>query len=138
MTREELVALAAEARRRAYAPYSHFLVGAALLTKDGRVYTGCNIENAAYSATVCAERTALFQAVCAGERNFASIAVVGGLEGQKPGFAPPCGVCRQVMAEFCDADFLIYLWDGARCETHTLGQLLPVGFSADSLKGEAT
>lgn len=95
-------------RRRAYTPYSHFQVGAALLTKGGKIYGGCNIENAAYSPTNCAERTAFFHAVSEGEREFAAILIVGGKEGGPPVFCTPCGVCRQVMAEFCAPDeFLI-------------------------------
>ena len=130
MTREELVALAREAMTRAYAPYSHFQVGAALLTKDGRVYRGCNIENAAYTPTNCAERTAFFTAVCAGERDFSAIAIVGGMDGEVKGFAAPCGVCRQVMREFCGEDFQIHLWDGREYRTLTMGELLPLSFTA--------
>lgn len=138
MTREALTALSAAARDRAYAPYSHFRVGAALLTVDGQVYTGCNIENAAFGPTVCAERTAFFAAICAGERDFSAIAVVGGPETGIHGLAAPCGVCRQVMAEFCGADFEIHLWDGqTHYETYTLGQLLPMGFSPKTLAGGA-
>ena len=133
MTREELVALAREAMTRAYAPYSHFQVGAALLTKDGRVYRGCNIENAAYTPTNCAERTAFFTAVCAGERDFSAIAIVGGMDGEVKGFAAPCGVCRQVMREFCGEDFQIHLWDGREYRTMALGELLPLGFTADDM-----
>ena len=130
MTREELVALAREAMTRAYAPYSHFQVGAALLTKDGRVYRGCNIENAAYTPTNCAERTAFFTAVCAGERDFSAIAIVGGMDGEVKGFAAPCGVCRQVMREFCGEEFQIHLWDGREYRTLTMGELLPLSFTA--------
>ena len=130
MTREELVALAREAMTRAYAPYSHFQVGAALQTKDGRVYQGCNIENAAYTPTNCAERTAFFTAVCAGERDFSAIAIVGGMDGEVKGFAAPCGVCRQVMREFCGEEFQIHLWDGREYRTLTLGELLPLSFTA--------
>ena len=133
MTREELVALAREAMTRAYAPYSHFQVGAALLTKDGRVYRGCNIENAAYTPTNCAERTAFFTAVCAGERDFSAIAIVGGMDGDVKGFAAPCGVCRQVMREFCGEAFQIHLWDGREYRTLTLGELLPLSFTADDM-----
>ena len=101
MTKEELVALAMEAMGHAYVPYSGYQVGAALLTSDGRVYQGCNIENASYTPTVCAERTAFFKAVYDGVRDFSAIAVVGGKNGEITGFFPPCGVCRQVMREFC-------------------------------------
>ena len=133
MKREELVALACEAMERAYAPYSRFRVGAALLTKSGKVYQGCNIENAAYGPSNCAERTAFFQAIYEGEREFSAIAIVGGLEGKIRGFTAPCGVCRQVMQEFCKPDFEIHLWDGNAYQTYTLGNLLPLGFSAENI-----
>ena len=131
MTKEELVALAKEAMTHAYVPYSGYKVGAALLTKDGRVYQGCNIENASYTPTVCAERTAFFKAVYDGARDFAAIAVVGGKNGEITGFFPPCGVCRQVMREFCGDDFIIY-FGGAENEikTLTLKDILPSSFSA--------
>ncbi len=110
MTPIELVNLAKEARSHAYVPYSGFSVGAALLCKDGKIYQGCNIENAAFGPTVCAERTAFFKAVYDGERDFEAIAVVGGRAGEEiTGLFPPCGVCRQVMREFCDLDFKLYL-----------------------------
>ena len=111
----------------AYAPYSGFKVGAALLCADGSVYQGCNIENAAYSPTNCAERTAIFKAVYDGHRDFAAIAVCGGKDGIITGAFPPCGVCRQVMREFCNDDFLIYLVNDKGYETVTLRQLLPYG-----------
>ena len=124
MTPKELVQLAVEAMGRAYAPYSGFYVGAALLTEEGRVYTGCNIENAAFSPTIAQ-----------GERKFAAIAVVGGKGGRITEAAPPCGVCRQVMAEFCPPDFPIHMGgpDG-RIETVRLGALLPYSFSPDHVK----
>ena len=130
MTKENLIGLAREAMTHAYAPYSGFKVGAALLCADGTVYEGCNIENASYGPTVCAERTAIFKAVYDGRRDFEAIAVCGGKDGVITGFFPPCGVCRQVMSEFCGPDFLIYMIgpEGA-CETHTLAELLPFGFS---------
>ena len=132
MTPEELIGLAKAAMARAYAPYSGFKVGAALLCKDGRVYQGCNIENAAFSPTVCAERTAIFKAVSEGQRDFAAIAVCGGKDGVITGLFPPCGVCRQVMGEFCPGDFPIYLAgaDGT-WQMKTLAELLPLGFSAE-------
>ena len=136
MTPEKLLELAHEARERAYAPYSHYAVGAALLTKDGRVYQGCNIENASFSATNCAERTAFFKAVYDGCYDFAAIAVVGGPAG-KPVQAQdepsgPCGVCRQVMQEFCAPDFMIYMGrsDGSYV-AESLGAMLPYGFTAE-------
>lgn len=131
MTKEELVALAVEAMGHAYVPYSGYQVGAALLTSDGRVYQGCNIENASYTPTVCAERTAFFKAVYDGVRDFSAIAVVGGKNGEITGFFPPCGVCRQVMREFCGDDFTVYL-GGVNGEimTLTLKDILPYSFSA--------
>ena len=131
MTKEELVALAKEAMTHAYVPYSGYKVGAALLTKDGRVYQGCNIENASYTPTVCAERTAFFKAVYDGARDFEAIAVVGGKDGEITGFFPPCGVCRQVMREFCGDDFIIY-FGGAENAIRTLNlkDILPYSFSA--------
>ena len=131
MTPEELVRQALAAMKFAYVPYSGFTVGAALLTKSGKVYLGCNIENASYTPTVCAERTAFFKAVYDGVRDFSAIAVVGGKNGEITGFFPPCGVCRQVMREFCRDDFTVYL-GGANGEIQalTLTDLLPYSFSA--------
>jgi len=131
MTPERLIEMAKEAMQCAYAPYSGFKVGAALLCADGSVFCGCNIENASYSPTNCAERTAFFQAVYKGKREFTAIAVCGGKDGVITGAFPPCGVCRQVMREFCRDDFLIYLPDATGgYETMTLAQLLPSSFSA--------
>lgn len=108
------------------------MVGAALLGKNGVVYTGCNIENAAYGASNCAERTAIFKAVEDGCRSFTAIAVAGGPAGPIRAQCPPCGICRQVMAEFCSPDFAIYLWDGTDAITRTtLGELLPGAFGSD-------
>ena len=134
MKTEELIAMAVEAMGHAYVPYSGFKVGAALLCADGSVYCGCNIENAAYTPSNCAERTAFFKAVYDGHRDFTAIAVCGGKNGVLTGIAAPCGVCRQVMLEFCNDDFLIYLVgpDGYY-ETRTLPQLLPEGFSGKDL-----
>ena len=130
MTPEKLTQLAKEAMTHAYAPYSGYKVGAALLCADGTVYQGCNIENASYSPTNCAERTAFFKAVYDGHRDFTAIAVCGGKDGVITGAFPPCGVCRQVMAEFCSRDFQIYLVGADGFETQTLGQLLPCSFNA--------
>ena len=131
MTPEKLVHMAMEAMEHAYVPYSGYKVGAALLCADGTVYCGCNIENASYSPTNCAERTAFFKAVYDGHRDFVSIAVCGGKGGEITGAFPPCGVCRQVMREFCRDDFLIYMAGaGGSYETVTLSQLLPYSFSA--------
>lgn len=132
MTPEKLIEQAKQAMERAYAPYSGYKVGAALLCADGTVYGGCNIENAAYSPTNCAERTALFKAVYDGQRDFTAMAVCGGKDGVITGAFPPCGVCRQVLGEFCGDDFILYV-AGAEgsYETFTLGQLLPHRFSLD-------
>ncbi len=125
MEHSELLGMARRARERAYCPYSGFAVGAALLAKDGSVYTGCNVENGSYSLGICAERTAFCKAVAAGCREFSAIAVCGGKAGEEPsGSCPPCGACRQVMAEFCGDDFLVILQDKAL----TLGELLPERF----------
>ena len=137
MTPEKLIAMAKEAMTHAYAPYSGYKVGAALLCADGSVYCGCNIENAAYSPTNCAERTAFFKAVYDGHRKFTAIAVCGGKDGVITGPFPPCGVCRQVMREFCGDDFRIYLVganDGF--ESYTLAQLLPAGFDPAAHMGQ--
>lgn len=125
------------ARRMAYTPYSHFQVGAALLTADGRIYRGCNIDNAAYTPTNCAERTAFFKAVSEGEREFTAIAIVGGAEDATEfDWCAPCGVCRQVMEEFCDErTFEIVLARSAEeYEVYTLGELLPKGFGPHNLQ----
>ena len=129
MEPKKLVDLALEAMMKAYAPYSGFRVGAALLCADGTVYQGCNIENAAYSPTNCAERTAIFKAVYVGHRAFTAIAVCGGKDGEIAGGFPPCGVCRQVMREFCKEDFLIYFIHDQGYDTHTLAEILPHSFS---------
>lgn len=129
MDAKELVKMAIEARSRAYAPYSEFHVGAALLCKDGTVYTGCNIENASYGVCNCAERTAFFKAVSEGAGDFVAIAIVGAKEGDELDFCPPCGVCRQVMSEFCDAEtFKIILSDGNEERIYTLNEILPLRF----------
>ena len=130
MTPEKLIALAVQAMGKAYAPYSGFRVGAALLCSDGTVFTGCNIENAAYSPTNCAERTAVFKAVSEGHKDFAAIAICGGKGGKITNLCTPCGVCRQVLREFCKDDFPVHMV-GANGEikTRTLAQLLPESFS---------
>lgn len=129
--KELLLKLATEARDRSYSPYSHYAVGAALLTKDGKIYQGCNIENASFTPTICAERTAFFKAIFDGVREFAAIAVIG--TGEMPAY--PCGVCRQVMAEFCDADFVIITSnrDGSEVVTETLDQMMPHRFGPKDL-----
>ena len=132
---EKLITAAVEAMAKAYAPYSGFHVGAALLCADGSVYTGCNVENASYGATNCAERTAFFKAVYDGHRDFTAIAVCGGKDGVITGSFPPCGVCRQVMREFCGVDFMIYMVDvDSTYKAVTLGELLPYSFSPADLE----
>lgn len=135
MTDAQLIARALDARTRAYAPYSHFTVGAALEAASGAVYTGCNIENAAYPVGLCAERAALAAAVSAGERAFARIAICGGREGE-PAREPcaPCGMCRQALAEFCSGDFEILLpAEGRQTRRLTLSELLPESFGPQNL-----
>lgn len=128
MRENELASTAVEAKAAAYAPYSGYKVGAALLTKSGKVYTGANIENASFSPTVCAERTAFFKAINDGEREFSMIAIAGG-KGDSISSAYPCGVCRQVMAEFCEDDFkILVIKDNGEYDTFTLGNLLPFSF----------
>ena len=133
MDYRSLMAQACEARKKSYSSYSHFCVGAALLCKNGKVYTGCNIENAAYTPTNCAERTAIFKAVSEGEREFEAIAIIGGKAGEEGSFCAPCGVCRQVIAEFCDKDFKIVLGTADSVNVYTLGELLPFSFTKDNL-----
>ena len=133
--RKKLIAMAIEAMGRSYSPYSGFCVGAALLTKSGKIYQGCNIENAAYSPTNCAERTAFFKAVSEGVMEFDAICVVGGMNKIMKEYAAPCGVCRQVMMEFCNPEeFQIILATSKdQYEIFTLKELLPLGFGPDNL-----
>mgnify|MGYP001264678510 CR=1 FL=1 len=134
---QELVEKAIGMMDHSYVPYSHFHVGAALLAKNGNVYGGCNIENAAYPATNCAERTAIFKAVSEGKTEFRAIAIVGGPKGKEPeNFCAPCGVCRQVMAEFCDPEtFRIILMNGdGEIRDYLLKELLPLGFTGKALE----
>lgn len=133
MKDEELIRVAIEARKNAYAPYSHFCVGAALLGASGRVYTGCNVENAAFSPTSCAERNAFFTAIGEGERRFVAIAVTGGKEGDAATLCTPCGVCRQVMTEFCKADFRVVLGGENEIKAVALKELMPHAFSAEDI-----
>jgi cytidine deaminase len=128
---DRLLDLAQEARDHAYAPYSHYSVGAALLTAEGQVYQGCNIENAGFTSTICAERTAFFKAIYDGHRAFRAVAVIA--TGEEMGF--PCGVCRQVMAEFCDRDFIIVTAnrDRSKVDVSTFEQLLPHSFGPKDL-----
>ena len=138
MERQELIRRAFEAQKKAYAPYSHFQVGAALLTEKGGIYRGCNIEKAAYTPTNCAERTAFFKAVSEGVREFDAICVVGGMNGKVTELTPPCGVCRQVMMEFCDYEtFPIILGTSQNdYKIMTLKEILPLGFGPKNLNIE--
>lgn len=131
-----LAAKALEMRAMSYTPYSKYNVGAALLTKSGKIYTGCNIENAAYTPSNCAERTAFFKAVSEGEREFVAIAIAGGPAGREPSeYCPPCGVCRQVMREFCDEKFEIILAKTPEdYKVYTLNEILPMGFGPANLE----
>lgn len=135
MKDQELIKRAIEAREKSYSPYSGFQVGAALLTSEGEVYTGCNIENASYTPTICAERTAIFKAVSEGKSNYKKIAIVGSPKGELTQYAFPCGVCRQVMMEFTDPNQFEVLV--AKSETeykkYKLSELLPEGFGPDNL-----
>jgi len=136
MSDRELYEKAVEAREKSYSPYSHFQVGAALLTAAGKVYLGCNIENAAYTPTVCAERTAFFKAVSEGERQFEAIAIAGGAQSAETlDYCPPCGVCRQVMKEFCNEEqFAVILGKSSgEIRKFRLKELLPMGFGPDRL-----
>ena len=129
-----LIEYAKRAMKKSYSPYSGFSVGAALLTSGGKIYSGCNIENASFTPTVCAERTAFFNAVSNGEKNFSAIAVVGGKKGEIIEYCPPCGVCRQVMREFCSDDFEIILFDGKSVKKFRLEDILPFSFKPENLE----
>lgn len=134
MTNLELMKAAAKAREYSYSPYSGFKVGAALLTKSGKVFTGCNVENAAYSPTNCAERTAVFKAVSEGEREFLAIAIVGGKGEELSDFCAPCGVCRQVLAEFTDENFRILLGTPEQFSVYSMKEILPYSFGKNNLE----
>ena len=127
---EKLIDTAIEQLKFSYTPYSNFKVGAALLTKSGKIYTGCNIENASYTPTNCAERTAFFKAVSEGVRDFQAICIVGGKDGKLTEYTAPCGVCRQVLMEFCNPKTfqIILAVDKERYEIYTLEELMPLGF----------
>lgn len=133
---EKLIQAALDARAAAYAPYSHYTVGAALLTAEGEVYTGGNIENASYGASNCAERTVIFKAVSQGRRGFAAIAIAGGMEGEEPAeYAYPCGICRQVMREFAGMGFKVIVAKSPDdYKVYELEELLPHGFGGDSIR----
>lgn len=134
MTDLELMKAAAKAREYSYSPYSGFRVGAALLAKSGKVFTGCNVENAAYSPTNCAERTAVFKAVSEGEREFLAIAIVGGKGEELSDFCAPCGVCRQVLAEFTDENFRILLGTPEKFSVYSMKEILPYSFGKNNLE----
>lgn len=135
---QTLIEIATEQLKYSYAPYSDFKVGAALLTENGQIYTGCNIENSAYAPTNCAERTAVFKAVSEGNKSFKSICIVGGKGGKITEYTPPCGVCRQVMMEFCDLEeFEIILATGIKdYKIFKLKDLIPFGFGPGNIAGE--
>lgn len=130
MDGKTLMSIAEKARKTAYAPYSNYKVGCALLASDGKVYTGINIENSAFTPTNCAERTAIFKAVSDGQTKFDAIAICGG-KADTIEFCAPCGVCRQVMSEFCSADFKVYLTDGKEIKEYSFSSLFPLAFSLD-------
>jgi len=136
--KKEISALCQKAidmRSESYAPYSDFLVGSAVLLSDGSVYTGCNIENSAFGPSICAERTAIFKAVTEGHRDFAAIAIAGGKRNGELQYCAPCGVCRQVMREFCNSSFRIFLAKSAEdYKEFTLGELLPESFGPENLE----
>lgn len=129
MSENELIRASLEAARSAYCPYSRYHVGAALLCADGTLYTGCNVENASYGATNCAERTAIFKAVSEGKREFSAIAISSYSEKGESSMPYPCGICRQVMSEFCKRDFTVIVSDGVNTEKFTLEELLPKSFN---------
>ncbi|MBO5104222.1 MAG: cytidine deaminase [Ruminococcus sp.] len=129
MTNKDFFEMAVKSAEKAYAPYSNFKVGAVLLTKDGQIFTGCNIENASYSMTMCAERTAVFKAVSSGFRDFKAIAVAGSSDGDFSKPCIPCGACLQVLSEFCDGDFMIVLSDGV----YRLSDFMPKKFGAENI-----
>ena len=134
MNHTQLLTLAKEARASSYSPYSGFAVGAALLCRDGRVFLGCNIENASFSPTCCAERVAIFKAISEGAQNFEAIAVVGGKGDDSAPMCLPCGVCRQVLAEFCDPDFKVVLGTPDKPQVFAFKDILPYGFGKNDLE----
>ena len=130
MTKQKLCTLAIKSMNNAYSPYSGYKVGAALLCDNGKVFTGCNVENSSYGATVCAERTAIFKAVSDGERDFSMLAVAGGKENELSDKFLPCGICRQVMAEFCKPEFIVLVVTSENTyKEFSLSELLPNAFS---------
>lgn len=136
MNAKDLMKMAVEARKKAYTPYSHYQVGATIVTEDGTIYTGCNIESASYTPTVCAERCAISKAVSEGHRHFTQVAVVGGKEGELAPFCTPCGVCRQLLAEFCTEDTQVYLGTPDKFQAYPFDQILPFSFTSKDLLDE--
>ena len=129
--KNELIKRAFKAMENAYAPYSKFTVGASLLCKNGKIYDGCNVENASFGATLCAERSAFASAIAQGDREFEAVAIVCSNQDGKTRLCPPCGICRQVMAELCDKDFKIFLSDGSETKQYTLSEILPLSFKLE-------
>jgi len=129
----ELIKEALKAREHSYSPYSTFRVGCAILTRSGKIFTGCNVENASYGETVCAERIAIFKAISEGERDFCSACIVGGIN-EITDYTYPCGSCRQVLSEHCGKDFKIFLYNGTDIKICTLGELFPLSFEKGSIK----
>lgn len=130
MNKTALIELAKKAMQNSYSPYSKFKVGAALLCSDESVYIGCNVENSSFGGTNCAERTAIFSAIADGKRNFEMMAVVGSSNGCVESFTPPCGICRQVMSEFCNENFEVILTNGNEIKSLTIEELLPLPFQS--------
>ena len=128
--KEKLITAARNMTKISYAPYSHFHVGAALLCDDGTIFTGCNVENASFGATNCAERTAVFKAVSEGHTHFRAIAIAGGSKGETTSICPPCGICRQVLSEFCDGDMPVLLAKEGDFEEYDFAGLLPLAFDS--------
>ena len=133
MDYKRLMEKANEMRKMSYVPYSHFRVGAVVVSKDDKEYTCCNFENASFPATICAERTAFAKAISEGEREFKCIAIVGGREGEISPLCAPCGVCRQVMSEFCDSDFEVVLGTPEKFKVFKLDEVLPLRFTGEEL-----
>lgn len=137
MDKKELFKIASEVMKKSYAPYSHFNVGAALVCDDETVFKGCNVENASYSVTCCAERSALFSAISSGKRKFKAIMIVGGMNGNITDYTFPCGICRQALAEFCDEDFIVLVGKSENdIKEYKLSELLPHSFGKASLDGD--
>ncbi len=132
---KKMCGIAIDMQKRSYVPYSHFHVGCALLTKDGTIISGCNVENSSYPLCTCAERTAFAKAVSEGKHEFVAIAIAGGPEGGENDYCPPCGVCRQVMSEFCTGDFTLYLAKSIEdYKEYTLDEIMPMRFTPEHLK----